>query len=365
MNHLEAEVVVVGAGLAGLTAARGLAANGRDVVVLEARERVGGRTLNHAIGDGKVVELGAQWVGPTQDRILALLGELGIETFPTWTAGENLFERTGEVRRYRGTIPRLNPVGLAEMAVTLARFNRLAKRVPPAAPWTAPEAGQAGFDDVRDLGPAHGPHRRRPRPDAARGAGRLGGRGTGPLAAPRALLRRVGGIDRDPPRHRGRGAAGPDRRRHADHLGADRGRPRRIRGARRAGPRRSPPRRRGRGRRRRRDRLRGAGDLRDRAAARGPDRLRPAAAGDPRRPQPADGDGERRQVHGDLRRAVLARRRPLGPGGELRRAGLGRPSTTPRPTARRGSCSPSSRAERHGGRAGLTRPNGERSSSAA
>ena len=141
-HHLDTEVVVVGAGLAGLTAARELAAAGRDVVVLEARERVGGRTLNHPIGDGKVVELGAQWVGPTQDRILALLGDLGIETFPTWTAGENLFERRGAVRRYRGTIPKLNPVGLAETGLTLARLNRLAKRVPPGAPWTAPEAAR-------------------------------------------------------------------------------------------------------------------------------------------------------------------------------------------------------------------------------
>ena len=110
--------------------------------MLEARERVGGRTLNHPIGEGKVVELGAQWVGPTQERILALLGELGIETFPTWTAGENLFERNGDVRRYRGTIPRLSPIGLAETGVTLARINRLAKRVPPAAPWTAPDAAR-------------------------------------------------------------------------------------------------------------------------------------------------------------------------------------------------------------------------------
>ena len=55
----------------------------RDAIVLEARDRVGGRTLNEPIGDDKVVEIGAQWVGPTQDRVLALIGELGLETFPT------------------------------------------------------------------------------------------------------------------------------------------------------------------------------------------------------------------------------------------------------------------------------------------
>ena len=74
----EADVVVVGAGLAGLAAARKLTAEGIDCVVLEARDRVGGRTLNHSIGDGKIVEVGGQWVGPTQTRVLELMRELGL-----------------------------------------------------------------------------------------------------------------------------------------------------------------------------------------------------------------------------------------------------------------------------------------------
>src|SRR5918999_56081 len=99
----EVDVVVVGAGLAGLVAARKVAAADLDVVVLEARDRVGGRTLNEPIGDGKVVEIGAQWVGPTQNRVLKLIGEPGLETLPTHTAGANLFERNGTIRRYSGT----------------------------------------------------------------------------------------------------------------------------------------------------------------------------------------------------------------------------------------------------------------------
>jgi monoamine oxidase len=135
-----ADVVVVGAGLAGLAAAREIEALGREVVVLEARDRVGGRTLNEPIGDGKVVEIGAQWVGPTQDRVLALIGELGLETFPTYSAGRNIFERGGRLGHYSGTIPRANPVGLAEVGVAMKRLNLMAAKVPPEAPWRAPKA---------------------------------------------------------------------------------------------------------------------------------------------------------------------------------------------------------------------------------
>jgi monoamine oxidase len=142
MSTREAEVVVIGAGLAGLAAARELRAAGREVVVLEARDRVGGRTLNEPIGDGKVVEIGAQWVGPTQDRVLRLIDELGLQTFPTHMQGESVFERGGRLTRYSGTIPKLNLIGLAEVGLLLRRLNRMARQVPPEAPWRAPKAAE-------------------------------------------------------------------------------------------------------------------------------------------------------------------------------------------------------------------------------
>ena len=132
--------MVVGAGLAGLAAARDLAAAGRSTVVLEARDRVGGRTLNADLGNGAVVEVGGQWVGPQQTALLALAAELGVPTFPTHDDGEHLLEWRGRVRRYTGTVPRLNPVVLADVAQAQRRTERMARTVPLDAPWEAPRA---------------------------------------------------------------------------------------------------------------------------------------------------------------------------------------------------------------------------------
>jgi monoamine oxidase len=133
------DVVVVGAGLAGLTTARELTAAGRDVVVLEARDRVGGRTVNHDLGDGKVVEAGGQFVGPTQDHILALAKQVGVETFPAYTDGASVYVNGGRARRYRGDIPP-DPLALPDLGIAMRRINQLARKIPLEAPWRAPKA---------------------------------------------------------------------------------------------------------------------------------------------------------------------------------------------------------------------------------
>jgi monoamine oxidase len=129
------DVAIVGAGLAGLTAARELRKRRVTVCVLEARDRVGGRTLDHPIGGGHVVEGGGQWVGPPQTQILALAKELGIETYKSYSKGQAVLlvagrrltwdaggEDTKELKRVKGAL------------------DALAKEVPLDAPWKATRA---------------------------------------------------------------------------------------------------------------------------------------------------------------------------------------------------------------------------------
>jgi monoamine oxidase len=135
-----ADVLVVGAGIAGLVAARDLSAAGRSVIVLEARNRVGGRIVNEQIGDGKIVEMGGQWAGPTQDKILGLATELGIGTFPTYDTGRKVLHFNGKRGTYSGTIPRISPLVLADIGQAQARLEALARRIPTETPWTAANA---------------------------------------------------------------------------------------------------------------------------------------------------------------------------------------------------------------------------------
>jgi monoamine oxidase len=137
---LEADVAVVGAGLAGIAAARAVERGGASAVLVEARDRVGGRLESIEIADGKWVDVGGQWIGPTQDRVEALARELGHQTFPTYAAGENVVEFGTKLIRYTGTIPRLGPHVLADVGQAMLRLDRMASRVPLEAPWTAPRA---------------------------------------------------------------------------------------------------------------------------------------------------------------------------------------------------------------------------------
>ncbi|WP_371670723.1 FAD-dependent oxidoreductase [Streptomyces sp. NBC_00289] len=143
----DADVVIVGGGLAGLVAARDLVAGGKTVVVLEARDRVGGRVVNLPLANGGVTEGGGEFIGPTQDRIKALADSLGVATFTTYNTGKNLLYKDGKKSPYAtdgllGSVPPVDVAGLANAAIVQSSLDDMAKQVPLDAPWTAAKAAE-------------------------------------------------------------------------------------------------------------------------------------------------------------------------------------------------------------------------------
>src|SRR5437763_9529307 len=144
VKHGKADVVVVGAGFAGLTAALKLLAAGKSVIVLEARNRVGGRALNAEIGGGEITERGATFIGPTQDHIAKLAQEMGVSTFPTFDTGDNVYVRDGNRSTYSDTGPTgtapPDPVILPDLTLVVAQLDQMSMWVPVDAPWKASNA---------------------------------------------------------------------------------------------------------------------------------------------------------------------------------------------------------------------------------
>jgi monoamine oxidase len=135
----ELDVIIVGAGLSGLYAARCLTQAGVSVQVLEARDRVGGRTQSERIGNARL-DVGGQWVGPTQDRVLALSDELHVARFPTYNEGTKIIEIDGRKKTYSGDIPSLGLLNLIQLDRLIKRINRLANTLPIGRPYDAQDA---------------------------------------------------------------------------------------------------------------------------------------------------------------------------------------------------------------------------------
>ncbi|HET9154806.1 MAG TPA: flavin monoamine oxidase family protein [Solirubrobacterales bacterium] len=139
-----ADVIVVGAGLAGLSAAREIARAGRSVIVLEARDRLGGRTWNRPVAAGSYIDAGAEFVGPTQDRIKALAQAVGVETFPTYNTGQNVYWKDGTRQTYAASGPTgvapPDPTYLPDLLQVVEKLNTMAQQIDVNAPWNAAEA---------------------------------------------------------------------------------------------------------------------------------------------------------------------------------------------------------------------------------
>ncbi|WP_339738011.1 FAD-dependent oxidoreductase [uncultured Maricaulis sp.] len=137
----ESDVIIIGAGLSGLRAAD-LLRDRHDVILLEARDRVGGRALAHSFANGDTADLGGQWVGPGQDRLYALIERLGMTTYPLWDSGDRLILNREKLGRYTGTIPKLPPHVLVNVHLMMTRFDAMAAQLDPASPWAHPKAAE-------------------------------------------------------------------------------------------------------------------------------------------------------------------------------------------------------------------------------
>ena len=156
------DVVVVGAGLSGLVAARQLRRAGRSVQILEARARTGGRMVRQITRTGAVIDLGGQWGGETHHRFQSLVDELGIETFPSYYDGQGVlvWDRQrivaematapeNSVLLFEGDQIEQPAAEVTKAKAALKAFRAIAASIDPSQPWLAPNAAELDRTTIR------------------------------------------------------------------------------------------------------------------------------------------------------------------------------------------------------------------------
>lgn len=136
----QTEAIIIGAGFSGIAAARQLQREGISFLLLEGNDRIGGRVYTRHFDDGSYLDLGGQWIGPTQTRMYELAAEYAMETFTTYNQGLNHIELNGKAKTYRGLIPNTDILSLLNLEFVIRRLQHMAKAVDRSAPHTHPNA---------------------------------------------------------------------------------------------------------------------------------------------------------------------------------------------------------------------------------
>lgn len=143
MNY---DAIIIGAGYSGLAAARVLQKAGKNILILEARDRAGGRIHTHYLPDGNYIDLGGQWIGPGQNRMYELAKEYNIKTFPTYDIGKSTLYFNNKLKHYKGIIPPLPLFSLLSLNNAIQKITKLAQKIDIKEPRNS--ANAAAFDSI-------------------------------------------------------------------------------------------------------------------------------------------------------------------------------------------------------------------------